>query len=204
MTHECYSTTTVQRGFDDPVLQTQQCFRAVLTAMSHPGTVVTVPEPKTLPGGLNSGTCAVLLTLADMDTPVWLDRPGEELARYLRFHCGSPIVSEREKAAFGVYVTGMKLNGLDLFFTGSAENPDRSATLIVQADAIEETGNIVLTGPGIRDQAGFGVSGVDGSVWSLAAENREVFPLGVDLIVTAGCRAVAVPRSVSVEVTSCM
>src|SRR5262245_39312327 len=62
----------VRAGLAEPVLGSQQIFRAVLDAMAHPGRIVSVPPPLDTPAPLWSATASMCLTLVDGETPVWL------------------------------------------------------------------------------------------------------------------------------------
>jgi len=95
-----------QPGFGDPVQQSQVIFRDVLTALAEPGLVKTVdfaPVP-----GLRAGPAAIalLLTLADGDTPLFLGADQAALAAYLRFHTGAPIVTDPGQAQFALLAGG--------------------------------------------------------------------------------------------------
>lgn len=59
-------------GFTRPVADAQHTFRRTLKAMSEPGTLVTLPVIAAL-GRLSSAATAVLMTLVDRETPLWLD-----------------------------------------------------------------------------------------------------------------------------------
>ena len=58
-------------GFDDTVVSTEQTFRAILTAMGHPGQVVQTPNNLSFPKALNSASAATCMTWLDYETPVW-------------------------------------------------------------------------------------------------------------------------------------
>ena len=60
-------------GFTDPVTDAQATFRAVLDAMARPGTIHSAGECLAAPAPLDRATAAVLLTLVDHETPLWLD-----------------------------------------------------------------------------------------------------------------------------------
>jgi hypothetical protein len=65
----------LRQGFDDPVGGAQSTFRTALMALSHPGSVLRLNPQATRGGtapGLSIAMSALLLTLVDSDTPVWL------------------------------------------------------------------------------------------------------------------------------------
>jgi len=78
-------------GFADPVTSAQACFRAVLDAMAHPGRIKTAPEV-TAPAPLCAALGAVLLTLVDPETPLWLDPEAAAARAWIGFHTG-PFMS---------------------------------------------------------------------------------------------------------------
>ncbi len=73
------------------MLDSQACFRAVLDAMARPGTVHTPGTPAEPPAPLHRATAAALLTLVDVDTPLWLDDEAAAAADWIAFHCGAPL-----------------------------------------------------------------------------------------------------------------
>ena len=194
-------------GFSDPVHHSQRTFRAVLEAMSRPGRVLALPALPPAPAPLPPAVAALLLTLADMDTPLWLDPlvDGPTVRAWLRFHCGCPLATRPEHATFGVLSTvGVReLPPLHAFSRGSPEYPDRSATLIIEVDALIQGQGLRLTGPGVNpdeEPARLDISGMDPLlVRTLSDENRCLFPLGLDLMLTDGHGVACLPRTVRVE-----
>jgi alpha-D-ribose 1-methylphosphonate 5-triphosphate synthase subunit PhnH len=191
---------TMRAGLADPVLDAQGIFRSVLDALAHPGRVVTVPTALEPPAPLGPATAAVCLTLLDFETPLWLDPAARtpEVLEYLRFHCGVPICQSPDDAAFSVLADGLHLFPLGRFQAGSDEYPDRSTTAIVQAAEIVEGVGRRLTGPGIDGQRRIDLQGVSGRLWDMLRENGDLFPRGIDVLVTAGPRLVGLPRTTRV------
>jgi len=191
----------MRAGLADPVLDAQRTFRGVLDAMAHPGRIVTLPPLPEPPAPLLPATAVIALTLLDYETPVWLDtraRSGEAL-EYLRFHCGVPVVELARAAAFAVVADGEDLPALDDFDLGTDEFPDRSTTVIVQVRSFRPGHGRRLTGPGIDGESRIEVQGVSEWLWSMLRENNASFPRGVDVLLTADSRVVALPRSTRVE-----
>ena len=126
-------------GFSDPVFQPQAAFRALLAALSEPGTLQQVASEITPPEGLATATATALLTLADYETPVWLPealRNGPAGA-WLRFHCAAALVDSPAEAAFAVIDGAADEPKLSAFNLGTDQFPDRSTTVIVQVAALE-------------------------------------------------------------------
>lgn len=190
----------MRAGLPDPVFDSQRIFRAVLDAVSHPGRLVTIePAPPAAPP-LHPATLAICLSLLDFETPLWLDEAGRspETVDHLRFHCGCPIAEEPERARFAVVVDASRMPDLDRFDAGTAEYPDRSATVIVQARTLAAGGGTRLRGPGIPTEARLEAEGLPARFWAQARDNHARFPRGVDLLLTAGFALAALPRTTRV------
>ncbi|MBL4929255.1 phosphonate C-P lyase system protein PhnH [Fuscibacter oryzae] len=179
-------------GFTAPPQHSSRAFRAALTALSRPGTIVTV-EGGHGPAPLSPAAAILALTLLDGTTPVHLagghDAPA--LRDWLAFHTGAPVVGA-EGAAFAIG-TWAALQPIPRFAIGTAEYPDRAATLIIEMPALTATGPR-LSGPGIDGTAQL-------SLPEAAAfrANRALFPLGFDCFLTCGSHLAGLPRSTIVE-----
>jgi alpha-D-ribose 1-methylphosphonate 5-triphosphate synthase subunit PhnH len=188
-------------GFADPVLDSQRAFRAVLDALSHPGRVVTVPGPDAPPPPLGPASAGVCLTLLDFETPVWLDALAAtaQAREYLRFHCGVPLVETPADARFALIADPVEMPPLAAFDAGTDERPDRSATVVVQVGALVSWTGRRLSGPGIDGEARLAVDGLPLGFWDAVRANTARFPRGVDLLLCAGHRLAALPRTTRVE-----
>lgn len=192
------SDTQVFSGaFAEPVFGAQAVFRTVMDCMARPGTVgqITANAKPPLPLGAAAG--AVALTLCDHDTPIWLTAQlaKSKLPGWLAFHTGATIATEKQDARFAFVEKGAIVPGLGLFCQGTQEYPDRSTTLVIEIEAFEAGRPLVLTGPGIKDQARIAPQGLPDTFLSLAQANRALFPRGVDLILVAGDKIVCLPRT---------
>lgn len=191
-------STGIAPGFQDPVHDAQRAFRAVLDALARPGRLGRLAGMPAAPG-LGPAATAVALALTDFETPVWLDGAAAAAAEYLRFHCGCPLVDERAAAAFGFCAEPAALPGLLGFATGSDLYPEQSATLVIEVDGLAEDGGLRLLGPGIQRERRLRIAGLREGVWREWRQLGELFPRGVDLILTCGDTLAALPRTVKVE-----
>ncbi|MBV1798446.1 phosphonate C-P lyase system protein PhnH [Siccirubricoccus sp. G192] len=189
-------TQPLAAGFADPVLEAQHCFRALLEAMSRPGRVQRLAGALAPPAPLNLAAAAALLTLADADTPVWTDA-GADAEAWLRFHAGCPLVAEPGAAAL-LLACGAPPSPPALE-AGTEEEPHRAATLILQVTALEEGTGWRLSGPGIEVAHRLRVAGLPADFLVAWATNRARFPCGVDVVLCAGERLAALPRTVLIE-----
>lgn len=189
--------TTMSPGFSDPVFQSQAAFRALLTALSEPGLIQQVAPGFAAPDGLEPATAIALLTLADYETPIWLSaalRDGPAGA-WLRFHCGAALVDDPAKAVFAVIDGAGEAPALSDFNPGTDQFPDRSTTVLVQSPYLMGGEAITLTGPGISGSREIAPTGLRPGFWAEVTANAELYPLGVDLILSQGEAVIGLPRS---------
>jgi len=182
----------------DNVTENQAAFRALMDAMARPGEIRELASIDA-PAPLAAATAAIIRSLADYETPVWLDSALAQPAvtDWIRFQTGAAVVTDSGQAAFALVGNSADLPDFAAFSPGSEDYPDRSATLIVQVERF--SGRVFsLAGPGIRTE------------WTLAAEplpedfagrwsaNQALFPRGIDLLLVAGDHVAALPRTVRV------
>ena len=179
---------TLSGGFADPATASAAAFRQVMEAMARPGTIHTITGAAP-PAPLSTATGAVLLTLCDPDTPIHLTGPldCDAVRTWVAFHTGAPVVGPSHcMFAVGSWDDLVPLNAYQI---GTSQYPDRSATLIVQAERLEPKG-ATLSGPGIKNTHSL-------SLPETAAfqQNAGHFPLGLDFIFTCCDRVAALPRT---------
>ncbi|ACL59084.1 phosphonate C-P lyase system protein PhnH [Methylobacterium nodulans] len=188
-------------GLSDPVHDGQAVFRAVMDALARPGRIQAMAIALAPPPPLTPELAAVALALTDADAPVWLDpalAAQAEVAQFLRFHTGAPIVAESEAAAFALIADPARCPDFSRFAQGEPAYPDRSATLVMAVEALAEAGGVILEGPGIRGQARLSASPLPADFVARMGRNRAAFPLGIDLLLTAPGRIAGLPRSTRV------
>ena len=191
-------TAALAPGFRDPVLSAQSVFRSVMDALARPATLCDLPQTLSPPPPLTSAAAALALTLFDQDTPVWLDDPlaPTDVAYWLRFHAGAPIVADPQQAAFAILADPANMPPFDAFPLGTPEYPDRSATLILQVESLERGQELAFCGPGIEDRRILRATPLPADFPRRLAHNRALFPRGVDLLLVTDARVAALPRSI--------
>jgi len=185
-------------GFADKVLSAQSTFRSVMEAMARPGSVQRVTASIGTPPPMMRGVAAIALTLFDHDTPIWLDEKMSEtmdVARWLKFHSGAPIVADTSISAFALIGDAGALPDLDRFALGSNEYPDRSTTLILQVASLTRGPAYELRGPGIDGSAALNATFEPKDLFERLSINATLFPRGVDVVLVADYAVVAIPRT---------
>ncbi len=129
---------------------------------------------------------------------MWLTPRLAPAADFIRFQTGAPIVTAVQSALFVVADCDHRplLSALN---QGTAEFPDRAATMIITVAALDERRGWRLSGPGIPDRRSFLARGIDARFAGEWQENQSRFPLGVDIVFTARDRLAGLPRSTRLE-----
>lgn len=194
-------TLAPSAGFAEPVAGAQSSFRALLSALSAPGTTRTVTAAHEAPAPFGPALGAACLTLLDYDTPVWLDPilDGTAIA-WLRFHTGAPIVYEPDAAAFAIILAPQDLPPIGRFCLGSDEAPESGTTLLVQVPDFREGRGLHWSGPGIAHRRTVSIDGLASSFWTGRHALSELGPRGVDAFFFAGDRVIGLPRTTRVDV----
>jgi len=187
-------------GFLSPALASQQVFRAALDAFARPGRIARVEAAAEGPPELHAATCALALALLDQDTRLWLSpslRTGST-ANYLRFHTGCVLVAEAGLADFAL-AAAAELPPLEAFGCGSEDYPDRSSTVVIQVGSLREGEGWKLSGPGIKATARLAAGGLRGEFPGEWAQNRRLFPRGVDVFLACDGELCGLPRTTHIE-----
>jgi alpha-D-ribose 1-methylphosphonate 5-triphosphate synthase subunit PhnH len=185
----------ISAAFADPVLQAQSTFRAILDALARPGTVQPLDETVAAPAPLSAGAAAAALTLCDHDITVLR---ANDVAEWLRFHCGCPLVENLRDAAFAFVGDIENLPPFEAFNLGTAEYPDRSTTIVLQVESFESGIDLAFEGPGIRGRKFFRAEPLPADIAERLVANRALFPRGVDLLLATRNAVAGLPRSVRI------
>lgn len=197
-------------GFAEPVRDAQYAFRAVLEAMARPLQAQPCEVSLDPPHGISPEMGAVVLTLCDQQTPLWLSprlSGNTEVRRWLRFHTGAPIVDDANDALFCLASSADTMPRSEAIDPGTDEQPHLSATIIIEVTAPEsgglEASELSGDGSGCLQGEGPGIDGVCrwksfGIPLERLEELRgtaEEFPRGVDLLFTGFGAVVGLPRT---------
>jgi alpha-D-ribose 1-methylphosphonate 5-triphosphate synthase subunit PhnH len=188
-------------GFADKVLSAQSTFRSVMDAMARPGSVQRIRAVAGAPAAMMRGTAAIALTLFDHDTPIWLDSGmsrSSDVAKWLKFHTSAPVVADSSICNFALIGDAQNLPALDRFAFGSNEYPDRSTTLILQAESLTRGPAFELQGPGIDGSALLQAMIQPNNLFERLAINAALFPRGIDVVLVHDDAIVAIPRTTRV------
>lgn len=190
----------LQPALRDAVRDSQSVFRLAMDAMAGPGRILGLSAQLAAPAPLHAPAAALLLTLCDFETGLWLDPPlarGAGVVEFLRFHTGARIVAAPADADFAVISAAASMPALAQFRQGTPEYPDRSATLIVQVESLTARG-WKLEGPGISATATFSAAPLPADFARKLGPNRSAFPCGVDIFFATRDQLAALPRSTTV------
>lgn len=174
------------------VVPTQGVFRALLRAMSRPGTTETLPRD-----GWDSSLAAVCETLLDHEVSFCAVGEAAPWSEAVFAATKSPR-ADVEEADF-VVVSGGDSNGAAARAKrGEPEYPDLGATVVYVIDRIPTDAGAgpMLSGPGIDGARRPDVNPLSAAEWSLLREINDEYPLGVDAVCLVGpADALCVPRS---------
>ena len=196
----------VPTGFTTPGPASQAVFRRALEALSRPGRCLALQTVETgaltPPSGVSLAMGALMLTLLDRETSLWLapafDQP--MLRAWLAFHTGVQMADDPAQARF-VAARAAELDEAlwSRLGRGSDEMPQHGATLLLEVDALQAGAGLELSGPGIPHTQSLQVGGVAAAVWARRREEQARYPLGVDLLLCSGSTLAGLPRSTRIE-----
>ncbi|NDL63790.1 phosphonate C-P lyase system protein PhnH [Acerihabitans arboris] len=191
---------TLLPGFTEPVHQSQRAFRLILKALSEPGAEVTLSGNDAW-DQLGRAATAVLLTLADGETPLYLCQAldGDTLLNSLRFHTGAPLAERPQAACLALLDSRLSAAQLQALPYGSEISPELGATVLVQIDSLSGGAPLRLSGPGIEHQRRVAPV-LPAPLLAYLLDRPQRFPLGLDFLLACDDGLMAIPRTTHVEV----
>ncbi|TBW37591.1 phosphonate C-P lyase system protein PhnH [Siculibacillus lacustris] len=195
---------TLRPGFADPVFDAQAAFRAAMSALAEPGTIRSLAGLDHAPAPLGSIAAALILALADYETPLWRDAllATPEIDAWLRFHTGAPFSDAPDAAAFALVSGAEALGDLDRFSHGSDLAPEASTTVILTVAGFgADTGGVAfrLAGPGIDGTRDVTIAGAPVDLAERRAADLALYPRGLDLLLAGPNAVLGLPRTTRIE-----
>ncbi|MHB1404498.1 MAG: phosphonate C-P lyase system protein PhnH [Desulfitobacteriaceae bacterium] len=190
----------------DLVHDIQAAFRKIVDAMSRPGQINSIKEQADkldLESGCFNSTLVLALMLLDTEQTfhVVAARPSATTGLITRLTYAKAAGTERADYIF--VLNDAKPEDIEKAFRaaypGNLMNPHKSALIIIEADAVSNDRNLILTGPGIEKESYVKVKTTDHWV-ELRADKNSEYPLGVDLIFTdTDANILCIPRTTQVR-----
>ncbi|MDN0112263.1 phosphonate C-P lyase system protein PhnH [Yersinia mollaretii] len=186
--------------FAHPVDDAQHTFRRILKALSEPGVLVALPSV-TGWQPLTPATTAILLTLADQETPLYLDGAlsSDAVQHNLRFHTGAPLAASSATASFALFSEAVTAAQLAACPVGDEFSPEHATTVLIQTDSLHHGTPLRLRGPGIEHSRSIAPQ-LPAVVLEYLLNRPAIFPAGLDFLLTCGETLMAIPRTTHVEV----
>lgn len=184
----------------------QRVYRKLLNCMSRPGTIENVGGESCkadLTIAMSRPLLTILLTLLDGEVAFNLAACKDNALNKKISHLTYAKPAEIAQADY-IIVTKAAVKpelaaALDQAKTGTLADPHKSATLIVEVEAVTAGRQLILSGPGIADKSYVSVTGSLDWLAVRQAKNSE-FPLGIDMIVVdeAG-NIICLPRTTQIR-----
>ncbi len=180
---------------DARIIRDHGMFRLILTAMSHPGSVLALPELDGEPEALS----LFLSPLMDQETTFAVigDRLLSE--RLQRSTFARPV--DVDEADYIIAAQASTEGMMSRFRRGTLEYPDRSATLVYRVESLGHGDlSLTLSGPGVDGQTELEIGGMDMDEFRQLQGANMDFPLGLDaLFLDRAGRIAAIARSTRTE-----
>jgi alpha-D-ribose 1-methylphosphonate 5-triphosphate synthase subunit PhnH len=181
----------------------QRTFRAVLSALSMPGTVEQLSLLRAEDGRW-AGAIAIAQSLLDHEVTFHVATdglPAEGPEETILRRTGSRT-APLAQAGYVFTDAARAFVAVEQAAEGPLEEPERSATIVVLCDSVGEGSlALALSGPGVDGECTLRLGGLDASVLKARAERNWPFPVGIDLLlVDPQGRVAGLPRSTAAAV----
>lgn len=179
---------------------TQAVYRQLVNAVSRPGHTEIITEK--VKNYSDFSDAALLISMTLFDNEISFFSRDKTLRKELKVLTGGIPNKDYTSADF---IISKEADLKEEYFTevmhGVLISPEKSATLIIEADSIGSGSEYRLSGPGIKETTDIKLS-LDRRWIELRNEVCKEFPLGIDLILTdKNNNVVMIPRTTKVEVS---
>lgn len=186
----------------DVVHDIQKVYRKVLNAMSRPGTIENVRDVEdkfNINMECYRSTYLIMLMVLDGEESFCI-KDNEDVARDVTRLTGAKNKASKDADYIFVLNSFKDVNSvLKSAKIGTLIDPQKSATIIVEVDSINNDSKYVLKGPGIKTESNLSVSLNNDWVNARDDKNKE-YPLGIDMIFTDKSGNIAcIPRTTKIK-----
>lgn len=183
----------------------QRAYRKTVDSMARPGLISNIKvqaDKVDLETGCLKSTIVLVLMLFDNEVTFKVISEREAEITKLLNQLTYAKATETQAADFILVLRDAGPLGLEkallAAYPGDLADPHKSATIIVEADALSNERNLVLTGPGIDRESHVKVQ-TTGNWVDLRAEKNSEYPLGIDLVFTdAAHNLLCLPRTTQI------
>lgn len=194
--------TTSAPTMSVPAQEEQATFRALLDAISRPGSIQHLP-PRRIEDGDWGGALLVLQALLDHEVTFHVLSDHALAHEQLLRRTGARSAS-LDQADFVLARGDTATAAIEAAREGGFEEPERSATVVLLAEMLGAgTLTLTLSGPGIESTSLLAIEGLPVAAFEALRRRTITFPQGVDVVLvdTTG-RVAAVPRSTRIALAT--
>jgi len=191
--------TTVPQ-ISQPAALEQRTFRAMLSAMSMPGTVEVLEDANA--ADPSSVLVAIAQSFLDHEVTFHVATNGAATLEDAILRRTGARTAPLDRAGYVFADATHAQRAVEQAVEGPLEEPEYSATVVIRCDQVG-AGDLALrlSGPGVDGESVLRVSGLDAAVIEARNARTGPFPTGIDLLlVDAAGRIAGLPRSTQVEV----
>lgn len=163
----------------------RETFLALMWALSYPGRIQYLPDSE-------DGFRLIAEALLDLETSYYT--PDNVLKNTLAYNGSQALPVEQAAYHFYASIKRDDMARIKQASVGTMLYPDTAATLVIGCRLGSGT-QVVVQGPGVRDQQAILVDDLPDTFWDLRAAVCR-FPLGWDLYLMDGQQVVGIPRGV--------
>lgn len=189
----------------DLVHDIQHAYRKVLNSMARPGTIEKLEESEkiNLEVGCYKSTFLTMLMLLDGEVSFNIISKNSDDICNLISQVTYSNVKEVEEADY-IFVLEDSIDELCNIYGvakfGTLNDPNKSATIIAEFNNIDNSEDLELYGPGIKDKTNISLNINNNWVETRALKNKE-YPLGVDAIyLDKEFNVISLPRTTQIKV----